>query len=126
MEPFFVLIIISAQEWNYSLIIGEYILIANNFVEGTVFVANMIAFKKKNGVYNDDSPLLGIAWRRGFQKKNAMVIASRAGRKFSALRAAHCIYATLLKMYNTFETGLVKSKNAVKLLKHLVMLSRMK
>ena len=43
------------------------------------------------------------------------MVASKVGRKFVCLRATRCIYAALVKMYKTFEAGLAKAWNAMKL-----------
>lgn len=115
MEPFLVAIIMSSWECNVPLTVGECILIANNLIEGTQFEQDVIAFKVKRRIYDPDGPLLGNKWWQLFRQRNILVVESKVGRKFATLRAQHCTYYSLEKMYNTFESALVTSGNAIKL-----------
>jgi hypothetical protein len=115
MEVVLCALIISAWECNYPLTVGECFQVANNLVEGTELAAEIIKWKQKHKCYDPDGLLLDWGWWRGFRKRNAEVVESKVGRKFACLRAAHCTYSALVKMYDNFEHGLVASGNAVKL-----------
>ncbi len=106
-------IIISAWEHNHPLTCGEVMQAANSLIKGTPFAAEIIRQRKAHNIYKkDDPPLLGCGWWRGYRKRNADIVESKVGQKFTYMQAQNCTYHSLLKSYNTFQHGLVESGNA--------------
>ena len=105
-------IIISAWEHNHPLTCSEVMQAANCLIEGTPFATKLSTRDKAHKINKKDDPLLGCGWWRGYRKRNADIVESKVGRKFACMRAQNCTYHSLLKMYDTFQHGLVESVNA--------------
>ena len=81
MKVHLAVLITSAWECNYPLIVGKCVQVANNLVEGTEYVEKLIAWKITHDCYNPNEPLLGLGRYRGFRERNTEIVESKIGQK---------------------------------------------
>ena len=112
VEPYLVQMIIKLCEICRTITKDELLLLANSIIKGTVYEDRVIAFKTKHSHYDDGDELLGRGWYEGFMGRNAHVLQSSYGIKFSVHRADWCNWANVLYMYDKVYEKLTEAKIA--------------
>ena len=105
-------LVIQACDLHICLNVSGVIALANSLIHGSMLEQQVIAWKKKVGVYTEDTDTLGIGWWRNFKRRNPDM-SSKAAQKFEQHREAHCNYTAFRRMYDNIELALIESGNAV-------------
>ena len=95
---------------------------ANSIIVNTSFKDDFINFKIKRNLLDlntstgtcTSNSVVGVAWYRGFMKRNASKIASKKGRVKDVKRHTWCVFDTFEAMYKNVYDTMVESKVAEK------------
>ena len=104
VEPIIVDYCIRLANMGAPLFWDQIVSLANSIIAGTQFKDALIKFKSKRNLLNtccvsSESNLVGIAWYRGFIKRNSGKIVSKRGRVKDVKRHTWCVFDTFDAMY---------------------------
>jgi len=119
VEPQLVTLILAMAQARRCLRASECLSLANDLIKGTEVEKKIIERKKKrNELYDDNSPVLGKKYWQLFNKRWKHKLVTRRGQKFALDRSNSLTYHNVKKMYDDVYNALVESGNAIQTQEH--------